>query len=360
MTSHDSHPFFDLVVVACLAAVSVSVSLVPVGDPKLRFLVGAPLLAFLPGYALVSALFPARGPADADSGIPEDTSHGLFETNRTNRGFGMSGFERIALGIGVSILLTPALAAVLMAVDLFGSYVLVGVLAAVTGGGVVIGAVRRYRLPANERYDIGLGSTLGSLRTLFHPAAGTNRIVTVVLIASVLLFTATAAYAAVTPQTGESYTSFYVLSQNQDGDFVAADYPTNLSSGQSATFRVGVANHRHEETRYTLVVERQQMRRSDGDYAVVQSAEVTRRQFTLASNQTWTDEVTVQPGTPSGDVRVRYYLYRGDAPNDPSAAGAYRTLRTWISLGGDAEQTGTSETERTETGDAEQTGTRTE
>lgn len=342
MTTHDSHPFFDLAAVACLAAVSAGTSLVALGDPKLRFLIGAPLLAFLPGYALVSALFPARGPTGADSGLPEDTSHGLFETNRTNRGFGMAGFERIALGIGISILLTPALAAVLMFIGLFDSFVLVGALTAVTLLGVLVGAVRRYRLPEAERYDVGVGSALSSLRTLFHPNAGTNRIVTVLLIVSVFLFAGTAAYAAVAPQKGEAYTSFYVLSQNESGEYVAADYPQNLSAGESATFRLGVASHEHEETTYTLVVERQRVKRSGGNYTVAASSEVTRKQFTLAPDQTWTNEVTVEPEASSGDVRVKYYLYRGEAPNDPSDTGAYRTLRTWISLGNDRAQAETS------------------
>ena len=45
----------------------------------------------------------------------------------------------------------------------------------------------------------------------------------------------------------------------------------------------------------------------------------------------------VAPTATGEDLRLTYYLYRGDAPSDPSEGSAYRTLSLWVDVSGDGQ-----------------------
>src|SRR5262245_13923461 len=53
-----SHKSFDLALVCALALAAMALTLLGVSSPALRLLLGLPLALVLPGYALMSALFP--------------------------------------------------------------------------------------------------------------------------------------------------------------------------------------------------------------------------------------------------------------------------------------------------------------
>src|SRR5262245_30538446 len=55
-----SHKSFDLALVCALALAAMALTLLGVSSPALRLLLGLPLALVLPGYALMSALFPRR------------------------------------------------------------------------------------------------------------------------------------------------------------------------------------------------------------------------------------------------------------------------------------------------------------
>lgn len=140
-----------------------------------------------------------------------------------------------------------------------------------------------------------------------------RRALTVVLTVALLIAVLGTVYVAVTPSSvGTPYTELYVL--NQQG--VAADYPTNLTVGESGTVVAGVANHEQEQVQYLLVVS-------------ARNETIERQTFALADGESWDGSVTYSFDEP-GSARVRFQLYRGttEQPDGP----LYREARLLVSV----------------------------
>jgi uncharacterized membrane protein len=137
---------------------------------------------------------------------------------------------------------------------------------------------------------------------------GTNRALTYLLAAALVLSVAGAAHVASSGgATSQPHTAFYVL--GSEGN--ASSYPESLAVGEAGTVTVGLTNREQTETAYTLRVR-------------AGNRTVTTRTLTLASGETWEGAVTFAPRAP-GPVRVHFLLYRNASPpaDDP-----YRRL--WL------------------------------
>jgi uncharacterized membrane protein len=121
------------------------------------------------------------------------------------------------------------------------------------------------------------------------------------------------AYIATTPQeTSESFTEFYALSPEGN----ASEYPTDLSVGETGTLSVGITNHEHEETVYTVLV-------------VFENRTTATRTATVAAGRSWNGEFSFTPES-AGRKKLRILLYRGGEAI-PSQE-AYRNLRLWVTV----------------------------
>ena len=124
---------------------------------------------------------------------------------------------------------------------------------------------------------------------------------------------ATVAFIAVNPTQGsEPFTEFYVL--NSDGN--ASNYPSNLTVGETGELTVGVANHEHEETTYTVV-------------ALLNESTVGQHNMTVADGSSQEEQVTFTPQS-TGTYRLRLLLFAENTPM--SNSDPYRRLRLWISV----------------------------
>jgi uncharacterized membrane protein len=72
----------------------------------------------------------------------------------------------------------------------------------------------------------------------------------IILIIVLIIAVAATVYIVVFPQPGEKFTEFYILGQNGK----AADYPTNLTTGESGNLTIGIVNHEYTTSTYQLVV----------------------------------------------------------------------------------------------------------
>ena len=72
----------------------------------------------------------------------------------------------------------------------------------------------------------------------------------IILIIVLIIAVAATIYIVVFPQPGEKFTEFYILGANGK----AADYPTNLTAGESGNVTIGIVNHEYTNTTYHLVV----------------------------------------------------------------------------------------------------------
>ncbi|WP_254535891.1 DUF1616 domain-containing protein [Halomarina litorea] len=318
-------------------------------ETPVRIVFGLVFVLFVPGYAFIAALFPEAGSEPGADGDPEAFDEPLEDER------GISGLERVALSLGTSIAIVPLIGLVLNFTP-FGIR-LVPILASVslfTLGCVAVGARRRWRLPADERLVVPYREWATGVRTeLFEPDTRGDAILNVVMVISILLAVSSVGYAVMVPKEGESFTELYLLTQNETGDLVADDYPTNFTRGEGQSLYVGVGNHEHERVNYTVVVE---LQRVDVQYfengtrvsnvtnatnvtnvsvEVLEEEELQRFSPTVGDNETWQERHTVTPTLTGDRLRLVYLLYKGDVPAEPTTENAYREVHLWVNVSGD-------------------------
>jgi uncharacterized membrane protein len=157
----------------------------PLSNTWVRTVLGLPMVLFLPGYALIAALFPKK----------DD----------------LEGIERTALSFGLSIVVVP-----LLGLGLPWSIRLIPVLITIsifTLGMCTIAIIRRRGLPEEEVFSVPFTVMFYSLRDeLFNkPGTRVDRILTMILVISILASVVMLVYVIGTPKQGEKFTEFYIM-----------------------------------------------------------------------------------------------------------------------------------------------------
>lgn len=307
----------DLVAAVLLVVVTVCAAVLPgVRDTPLRIVLGVPFVLFVPGYAFVAALYPARDSSVTDAGravTPESD---------------IDGVERIAFSFGTSIAITPLIGLVLN-FTLWG-ITLVPILVALGGFTVVmasLGAFRHHAFP----FEAFSGRRLVEARTeLFEPDSRTDLVLNAAFLLSLLLVLSSVTYAVAVPKPGDSFTEFYVMTENDSGGFTADDYPTEFTAGQPRTLVVGIDNEEQRPMNYTVVATIQRVR--NNTTRVVEQNELQRFTVRIEPGETWRRTHTVAPTMTGRNLRLTYSLYRGNAPVSPAAEDAYRQLHIWVNV----------------------------
>jgi len=316
-------------------------------ETPVRVVFGLAFVLFVPGYAFVAALFPEAG--ESPTGIEDvDDAEGDADPAAATDRSGIDGIERVALSFGLSIAVVPLLGLVLNFTP--WGIRLVPIAVTVSGFTLVstaVGAHRRWEIPEEERFAVPYRSWLAAGQSeLFDPDSRADAALNVLLVASILLAAGSVTYAVAVPKPGESFTEFYLLTENESGDLVAAGYPTNMTRGESASVVVGIGNQEHESVEYTVVVELQRVEIVNGTASaadgtttrnvttvrVLEERELRRFQVALANNETWHRPHTVTPAMTGEGLRLQYLLYRGEPPADPSGETAYRELHLWVNV----------------------------
>ena len=315
-------------VLGYLIAVSAGLYFFAVDGP-LRTVLGLPLVLFLPGYVVVAAAFPAR---PNESARDTDRSTVKLLTD------GSPGwYERLALSVAISLALLP-LFGLLIASTRWG-FSTVTVLVSLTGFtaiGMLSAVARRARLPDNRRYQVPVRSASGdAYRGLFDPDTRFDGALNVVLILSMVVALSAIGYALIAPQSGASTTEYQLLTENESGDLVASGYPDAIPPGESEELIVSVTNGADEARTYTVVVEVQRVEEENDSITVLEEAELERMQMTVQGGATTRQRHTVTPPITGETLRIGYYFYRGDAPDDADAESADEHL--WITVDGTAE-----------------------
>jgi len=319
MDAHDQRPLIaeaagdrpgDLIAILLATIATISCVYVPVlNESLLRILFGVAMVLFIPGYALIAALFPARDDLD--------------------------GIERVALSFGLSIAVSPLIGLAL-------NYTPWGIrldpiltsLTLFTLAMVGIAWYRRLLLPAGERFSVPAREMLGAARNeLFDPeATPLDRGLSALLLVSIVVAVATTAYVIAVPKEGEHFTEFYILGPGGK----AADYPTDFAANSTQTLIVGVGNHEYREITYTVeALLLNQTFDTRTNTSTIHAAEPLDR-FTLAVPHNETREVVWNFTVPSPEYnRVEFLLFNETVPG-PAVTGAdrinasYRDLHLWV------------------------------
>lgn len=311
----------DIFAVLLLAAAGVLAALfVPRSAGTIRLVLGLPLLLFLPGYALLAALFPQQA-TESDAKQWSNVRQSLVR--------GITAGERLALSFGLSLLIGPLLVLALGAsvwgitlqsvLGAFGLFVTLFSL---------VGVVRRYRIPFEERYNPSLTVGYTNYRRRLSDGGVAVTAVNVLLILGVVAAASSMAFALAAPPDGGEFTDFSLLTQNENGTYTTAGFPSEVTQGTSIPMATVIENHEGEQTNYSVVV---QLQRMDGQQ-VVERQELSRFSRTVGDGETWRHKHAIAPSMTGEDLRVQYLLYEGAPPADPRAQNADDTLHIWINV----------------------------
>ena len=300
----------DLIAIAALTAATLACVYVPVlNESFLRILFGVAMVLFVPGYALIAALFPAKDDLD--------------------------GIERVALSFGLSIAVVPLIGLAL-------NYTPWGIrldpiLASLTFFTLAMTAAAWYRrllLPAADRFIVPARAMLDSARLeFFDPEASRlDRGLSAVLLLSIVVALATTAYVIAVPKEGEHFTEFYILGPGGK----AADYPTDFLAGATQSLIVGIGNHEYREIPYTVeVLALNQTFDTTTNTSTVHAAiRLDRFMVTVPHNET--RELPWEFSVPSPAYnRIEFLLYNETIPQESimgeeRISASYRDLHLWV------------------------------
>ena len=333
------------VVLAILILTLISIFLPVVNQSPLRVLLALPVMLFIPGYVFIAALFPEAGPRAEDdettfseqsaTTMSEGTDRSASETAaaiEAERG-GIDGVERVALSFGTSIAIVPLIGLILnvtpWGIQLFPVVVSISGFTVVTA---YIATRRRLAVPPASRFNVPYQEWLASARSeLFEPDTRKDTVLNVLVICSVLLATVSVGYAVAVPKQGEAFTEFYLLTETEDGELVADNYPREFVAGENQTLTLGIGNHEHEAVSYTVLVFAQNVAVEDNSTTVLAEEQLQQFQPSIGANETWHRKHTVAPSLSGENTRLTYLLYRGPPPANPSTENAYRELHLWSS-----------------------------
>ncbi|NJL35203.1 MAG: DUF1616 domain-containing protein, partial [Chloroflexaceae bacterium] len=257
----------------------------------LRWLLGALMILYVPGYSLQAALFPHRTDLD--------------------------GIERVGLSIGLSIVLVPVLALILHSTPWklgMWSFASGTILIILFLGGSAIW--RRAQLPLHD-----LAPTLPAL----HPQQWWRNLPTLEQriyrwlagAAGVILLTLVVVFTLPTPDT--SYTEFYMLGSAG----LAEQYPLDPRAGDPLQVTMGIVNQEQTTRTYRVEV----WATWAWDPANWHTLTTEAGPFTLEPGERLEQPLMWAMPWEADDVQVSFLLFRAD-DNEP-----YRTLQLWLDVG---------------------------
>lgn len=290
--------FLDLTATVALAIVGLLAVLV-VGPSLPTLLLALPLLLVLPGFALVSAIYPGRGPESIGS------------------------IARFALSVVLSVAVTPMVAmAANYTVGVYPLPIVAGV-AVITVSMSLIAAGRRASLSHEERagalpfaraatvFERYLRGTRSLKSTApLEATSGRDVFVNLIIVGTILVFAASVGFAALVPQ-GDGVTETYLATTN--GDSVTLVQNANdLSQEERNSLIAVVENEEGEARQYTVVVTSQTTTQTNDGVRVDNQQVLSKETGTLNDGDTW--HVPVPQG--DGD-RTVVSIYHGKANGEP-------------------------------------------
>jgi uncharacterized membrane protein len=337
MSSRDSHPLGpvilrrvpgDIIAVGLSVFVTAGVVFIPgLKTTPLRLIVGLPFVFFVPGYALISALFPrAQRSSDAVTNRDEQP----LEAGLTPSG--ISPIERFTLSVAASVATVILLGLVVELLPVrFGLqtvFASIGLFTLIASGLTVW---RRQQLPQEERMQVPLVRWYRTCRArIVSPPTRVDGLLNVVLVL-VVIFTVGSVGYAMTDQSDSSITELGLLAEQPDGDLAARGYPTNTTAGDSNRLVLHVTNLEHSDVEYTVVLQRQRMIDTGNTTRVASERTLRQVSLILAHNETrqLPFNITVQE---PGRYRMNFLLYKNQPPAEPSIDTAYQEVHLWMNV----------------------------
>ncbi len=256
----------------------------PFNQTPLRIAFALPLLLFLPGYLLISAMFP--------------------------RSEELSVIERFTLSIGLSIAIFVFDGfAISVTAWRFRPGPIILSLSVITLILALITFLVRLRIPEEERFYFDLSSFSRFFEAMKRDdkPGDIEKALVIALVGSIIIASGMLIYAKVTFEE-EKFTAFYILGEGGK----AENYPKVVYLLEPSSIIVGIENYEHAPASYTLEVKL-------GGYPVYE-----QRIPTLAHGEKWKKEVFFTPKHVAKHVKLEFLLYK-DGSTSP-----YRSVHLWV------------------------------
>lgn len=320
----------DLIVVVLYTVFAAGMIAVVGGlSSGLRFVIGIPLVLFVPGYAVLAALFPGRPSRNAGRVSSLSGMSQRFDSMRSIQERGVRWGERVALSFGLSMFINPLLA---LALDLSpfpfrtGPIVVLIVLFSLLL--TFVGFIRRFQLPRAQRFAVPVGYWIDDF---VDGVTGSpvDALLNVVLILSVLVATASMTYAFAVPKDAGERTGVAIGTLDDSGQFTT-DKPEGFTVGEPHQLALLIRNHENQPMDYTVVVQLQRV--SEGGEVLSREQLDRFSTPTIPVNRTWQSQRTVTPTIAEDNLQLTYLIYTDDVPQNPTDQNAYRAIHLTIDV----------------------------
>lgn len=280
--------YIDFIIIGIYTVIAISFLFFPIlNETIIRSALGLGLILFCPGYALIAALSPS------------------------NKDF--EWIERIALSFALSIVVVPFIGLALNFTP-WGIRLetIAPCIAIFTIGCIFLAVKRRREIKPEKRFFIDTDQIILDLRSKLFPASEDqlDKVLTIVLVLSVIFSIATISYVILIPRPGEKFTEFYFL--GPDGK--VNSYQKEINMGNSVPVIVGITNHEYRNITYEI--------------SIVLNDNNTNRQLysrsvELADGATWEGNIELKPDK-VGENKIEFELYIDGQNTTP-----YRELYFW-------------------------------
>lgn len=289
----------DTILISTLLILALSVAAM-LCDSFVVIVLGFPLVLFLPGYILMTILFPKKDDLDI--------------------------IERILLSIALSITIIPTTGLILNFFQLklfdtssgsLSSTPFFSLLFLLLALFTIIAYIRRRKhLSREEHFDIQFSNIIKLKPFLdwLGMEKSSDKIISIVLV-SLIVFTSIGIVYAIHAEENDPLTEFYIL--NQDGK--ASNYPIELNKDGSATITVGVINHENKRANYTLQIK-------------LKDKILDTQAITLQDKEKWERRITLEPVAVeiAEKHQLKLLLYKDKEEKD--AKEPYRRLHLWTTV----------------------------
>ncbi|MDO8725276.1 MAG: DUF1616 domain-containing protein [Candidatus Methanoperedens sp.] len=257
----------------------------PLNSTPFRPMLGIIMLLFIPGYALIAALFPGKND--------------------------LEDIERLALSFGLSIVVVPLICLGLNFTP-FGIRLLpiLFSLSFFTLVMCLIASLRRLKLPDNERFAVNFSGIYPLIKGFSNTKSRFDKVLTILLFFLIIALTIMLIYIFVTPSQGEKFTEFYILGDNG----TAENYLTLLEVGSNSSITAGITNHEYVLTNYTLKV-------------LLDNSTLRTLHIKTNHNSTWEEKVIFTPEKTGNNLKLEFLLYKEENFTAP-----YRNLHLWVNV----------------------------
>lgn len=311
MTRTDStsgKEYVDLMLVVTLVAGTTAALLSSDVSQALGRVLGVPFLLVAPGYTIVAALFPTEPGTDGTASGRQNPPGWIV---------------RLALALVGSVLIIGAVSVSLSFVGRLRLVTAVIAIDVVVTVGVVAAWYRRRAVAARARSDPF--SAVPTRRLPNHLALSNAQ--TLVFVISVLVLVSAVAFVGATPAPTDAYSEVALL--DSDRTLLGSNETATLENGTENALVLQIENHEGSDTTYGIVGQLQQV---GANGTVLYTWDVDRDSVTVADGARVEVERGINSPTTAGRVSLRYLVYTGSIPDDPSGANADLLVRQWIDV----------------------------